>query len=125
MKGKSSVKKIAKKLYKLSISDGKLSEKSVRKIVTTVLRSTTRNKNILLKQYKRYIEMFVKTQELVVEIPKEFILSERVRQELLKKTKATSIKVLENPNLLFGTKVIHGDWVYDNTLSAKLEKIVS
>ncbi len=124
MKTKNTIKKLAKKLYTVSILNGEIDRNRVHAIVATVLQSATRNKTTVLKQYKKYIEAFVRTREVIVEVPDGFAIDRKMEQEIMEKTHAKNITVYENAGLIFGVKITHGDWVYDNTLDSQLGKIV-
>lgn len=114
----SKIKQTAKQLFKLSIVDGVVNEKRVREIIQTLVSRKPLHYVKILETYKNLIENFLSAQEMVIEVPKGF----DTKDMALKTNKKIVVK--EDLSIVFGLRVIDGDWVYDNTLRAKLENIV-
>ncbi len=115
----SKTKQIAKQLFKLSVIDEKINEKRVNEIVSTLVTRKPLHYVQILQGYKNAIENFLTSQEIIIEVPKGFTMKDTA----LKSTKRVVVK--ENPKIVYGVRIIDGDWVFDNTLEGKLENIVT
>ena len=115
--------KIAKLLFKNSFSGGFLSEKKIRENLTSLKRFKTVDLSSILKTYKKLIEKQQSKEEILIEAPAKLALTKKTVDSLLEKFGAKRIQVKENPNLILGARILHGDWVYDSTLDAKLEQL--
>lgn len=123
MKQNAEVVKNAKKLFALSFVNESLDEKRVLYIVSEVLKDKTREKNALISAYTKLISEYIRYNQIQIEIPKGFSISQSEVELLAKKTKAKYTRIVESEKNIFGAKITHGDWVYDNTLAAKLNNI--
>ena len=60
---------------------------------------------------------------MIVETAQKTKESEKMEKELLSKTGARRIKYKINPEMIFGLKITHGDFVYDASLDSKLKQL--
>lgn len=114
--------KIAKSLTKRSLDeDGKTDPRKIKQILSAIGKQKPQGAASILKAYKRLMTRILATEEVILESPTkpEAIFA----QELLKRTGARKIIQKTNPNLVLGAKIIHGDWVWDETLDAKLARL--
>lgn len=115
--------KIVKLLFKNSLTGGFLSEKKIRENLTYLKKFKTVDLSPILKAYKKIIEKQLKKEEVLIESPIKLNLSEKTLGSLMEKFGVKRIRVKENPGLILGARVLHGDWVYDSTLDAKLDQL--
>ena len=115
--------KIAGSLAKQSLDkNGWVSELKVRHIVSQITKLKPQQTTSILKTYRRLIESVLAKEEVVIESPVKISLR-NLENELIKKTGARKVIYKTNPNLVFGAKITHGDWVWDATLDAKLARL--
>jgi|SRR3989344_3797149 len=115
--------RVAKFLFKKSLKNGKVNSLMVRHILKIVGNLKPPGSIVILKNYKRLIKEKIAKEEVIIELPKKPANSKVFEQQLLKMTKAKKIIYKLNPKIVFGAKIIHGDWIYNTTLQAKLEQL--
>lgn len=115
--------KIAKVMFKNSLKNGAVDTRSVSKIVATVAKQKPQGLLEILKAYKRLIEQKLSAETVLVETGSDISGQAHLEKELLKKTGARKIAFKKNPELVFGAKITHGDWVYEDTLESKLKQL--
>jgi len=118
MKSKN-LEKIAKSLFKKSLNnDGLVDTKKVQIILNTIVFQKPPQLIKILRKYKKLIEAALSREELVVETAEKLS-----SQKKFAKTGSTRINYKINPNIVLGARITHGDWVWDETLQAKLENL--
>ena len=123
MKAKN-LEKIAKSLFKKSLnSDGFVDTKKVQVILNTIVSQKPPQLIKILKIYKKLIAAALSHEELVVETAEKLSNQKKFEQNLFDKTGAARISYRINPNIVLGARITHGDWVWDETLQAKLENL--
>jgi len=123
MKAKN-LEKIAKSLFKKSLnSDGFVDTKKVQVILNTIVSQKPPQLIKILKIYKKLIAAALSHEELVVETAEKLSNQKKFEQNLFAKTGAARISYRINPNIVLGARITHGDWVWDETLQAKLENL--
>ncbi|MBI4037847.1 F0F1 ATP synthase subunit delta [Candidatus Curtissbacteria bacterium] len=115
--------KIAKNLFKLSLSNGFVDNSKVRNILTHLDKSKQSGKIQILKHYKKQIAEKLTKETVVVEAASQITPGKQFEEAILSKTKAKNIKYEVNPDFVFGAKVTAGDWIFDSTLDAKLRQL--
>jgi len=115
--------KLAKVLFKNSLTNSEVDELKVKKILSHITSQKILGVKTLLKYYKRLIENALAREEIIIEIAQLDQIKE-LEKQILTKTKAKRISYKINPSIVFGTKITHGDWVYDSTLEAKLNNLI-
>lgn len=113
---------IAKKMLKASLKNNVVDARLVNKILREVISQKPHGLTKILKIYKQLISTKLAQEELVIEAATLPSLS---KTSLLGKTGAKRIVVKINPNIIFGTKIKHGDWIWEETLDSKLNQIKS
>ena len=123
MKAKN-LEKIAKSLFKKSLnSDGLVDAKKVQIILRQIVSQKPPQLIKILKKYKKLIAAALSCEELIVETAQNLTSQKKFEQNLFAKTGAARISYKINPNIVLGARITHGDWVYDKTLQAKLERL--
>ena len=122
MKGKK-IKNLAKIMYKKSLKDGIVNLAGVSAVLKEIVSQKPHGLKNILKSYKHLIEAKIAREELIVETAHKTKEVEKMEKELLSKTKAKRIKYKTNPKMIFGAKIIHGDFVYETTLDSKLKQL--
>ena len=123
MKSKN-LEKIAKSLFKKSLNnDGLVDTKKVQIILNTIVSQKPPQLIKILKKYKKLIEAALSREELVFETAQKLPNQKKFEQNLFAKTGANRINYKINPNIVLGARITHGDWVWDETLQAKLENL--
>lgn len=115
---------LAKSLYKKSLTGGNVDEKKVRAILKEISTQKISKITTVLKTYKRLLEEKISKEELIIETNDKITLPKKVEDELKKKTGVKRIINKTNKDIVFGTKITHGDWVFENTLESKLQNII-
>lgn len=116
---------IARLLFKKSLDqNGIISPKKVHQILTAIWREKPRGTAGILKAYRRQVFSKLKIEAVEVETAQE-VKSKSLEKLILKKTGARSVIFKTNPSLTIGAKITHGDWVWDETLDAKLAQLTS
>ncbi len=124
MKGQINHKKIAKMLFKKSLSaDGSVDTGKVQGVLKEITAQKPARLINILKIYKKLIEIALNKEQIIVESAQKLENQQKFEREILKKTGAKHITYKINPNIVLGTKITHGDWVYNETLQAKLERL--
>ena|SRR3989344_5397393 len=115
-------KQIAKIMFKNSLTDGHIDTKKVNRIIKATPLKSTAGFTKILSIYKKYMEQQNAKEELIIESANT-LPSKNLEKELLLKTGAKKIKYQINPKMVAGAKIKHGDWVYDASLTGKLDNI--
>ena len=122
MSSKKKYKQIAKVMFRASLKNGQVDPKLVAKVLKEVISQKPSGLIKILKIYKNLISAKLAKEELIIEAATLPPLS---KSALLKKTGAKRIIFKENPQLVFGAKIKHGDWIWEETLDSKLNQIKS
>ncbi len=117
--------KIAKSLFKKSMTNGAIDDKKAHQILTELSRNKPAGLTSILKSYKRLISHKLKQEEIIIETNDKMTLQKTFVDNLKKKTGAKRIVNKPNSEIVFGTKIYHGDWIWDDTLSGKLKQITN
>lgn len=117
--------KIAKTLLKKSLTNGTLDSTKVQKILIMLASAKPQGLIVILKTYKRLIEAKLKSEEVIVETAIKLSSQKQLVSNLKKATGAKRIIYKQNPKIVFGAKITHGDWILDNTLESKLKQLTN
>lgn len=123
MKNKKKIAAIAKLMYKNSFTDGFLDNKKIMSNVNIITSQKPQGLVNILRLYKRYISQAQSLEELDIESAE--VLNSAQEKDLLTKTGARKINYNLNPKMVFGAKIKHGDWIWNNTLDEKLNQLIS
>ena len=118
-------KRIAKVLFKRSLdARGQLAESKVRQILAQLARARPQGMLGILKAYRRLIEAQLKKEKVEIEMaqPQK---SKRFEKLILRKPGARQINLKTNPNMVVGAKITHGDWIWEESLDAKLKQLTT
>lgn len=125
MKAKKQIK-MAKIMFKNSFdSDGFISVAKVKAQMNQIVKAKPQGLTKILKAYKRLIETALRKEEVVVESAVKLTSLKKNETELLTKTGAKKVTYKINPKIVLGTRITHGDWIYDETLDSKLKQITN
>ncbi len=116
-------KQIARTLFKKSLKNNLVDPNKVSQILTRLAESKTLGLKSILLTYKRLIETAIGRQEVVIEAATKIRNTTAWEKQLIQKTGAKKVIYKINPNIVFGARVTHGDWVWDATLGAKLKQL--
>lgn len=111
---------IAKMMFKGSIKGGSVDASLIKKVLGYVLDLKPHGLSKILKIYKNLISQALAKEELTIEAA---VLPSFSKSALLKNTGAKRIILKKNPGIVFGAKVTHSDWVWEETLDSKLRSI--
>lgn len=119
-------KQLPKLLFKKSLSgSGIVDPKKVRLVLAYLQKSKGTNLKNLLTGYKNIIQAKLEKEEVIVETPSTIAYKKNIEKRLLEKTGAKKVSYVTNSNLIFGARIKHGDWIWEDTLDSKLEQIKS
>lgn len=124
MTGKKELK-LAKLLAKKSTTGTTVDAHKVKIVLKELSNQKLSHPTQILKTYKRLISDALRKEEVVVESANKITNLKDFERNLKKKTQAKRIKYITNPQIVAGARIIHGDWIYDATLDAKLEQLTS
>lgn len=116
---------VAKSLFKNSLTTGAVDDKKVHLILSELAKNKPAGLTSILKSYKRLITHKLKQEEIVVETNDKITLQKSFTDNLKKKTGARRIVNKIDKSAVFGAKIYHGDWIWDDTLSGKLKQITN
>ena len=116
------VKRIAKDLFAQSLTDGFIDEVKIGKNLKLLISAKPAHLVQILKIFKRLIRAKLEKEEILVETADKKAV-ESLESFFLKKTRARKIKYKQNPKIVFGARITHGDWIWDATLAAKLKSL--
>ena len=122
MTGNKKIIQIAKIMFKNSMSDGYLDTNKTKRMIVEVSAKNPTGLVKILTAYKKYVQRQIESEEVIIEsaVP---LPNKSMEKELLSKTGARRIKYQINSQMVTGAKIKHGDWLYDESLSGKLEKL--
>lgn len=123
MKGRKNQVKIAKILFKKSLTGNYVDTKKVQLVLKKIVAQKPVQLINILKIYKKIIENALGKEQIVIESAQKLKSSQKFEKEILSKTGAKRIIYKTDPNIILGSKITHGDWVWDETLSAKLKQL--
>lgn len=122
MKNKKKVGTIAKILFKNSFTNGFLDKKRISSNLNKVATLKPQGLVNILRQYKRLVSHALSIEELQIESAEK--LNTAQEKEVLTKTNTKRINYKLNPKIVFGAKIKHGDWIYEQSLDNKLSQII-
>lgn len=115
--------KIARTMFKNSLTNGRLDEKKVQGIIKGMLFTKGRQTIEILKAYRRLVLNFIDEQTAKIQSPYKLSWEERKALiDLIEKIyqKELNFEFSENRKLLGGIKVRVGDSIWDASLEGKL-----
>lgn len=122
MRSKRKIYRIAKLMFKNSLKNGAVDAKLAGKVLSQVTSQKPYGLSKILAVYKNLIARQISKEEIVVEAS---TLPSFNKNEFLKKTGAKRISVKINPEIIFGAKITHGDWVWEETLDSRLKQLTT
>ena len=118
---------IAKLMFKNSFKNGQIDTAKVHSMLKQVITLKPYGLTRILKLYRNLIARQLSKEEIVIEAAAIPSLNKRSfssnKSAFLKKTGARRITFQKNSAMVFGAKITHGDWVWEETLNSKLEQI--
>ena len=96
----------------------------VRLVISALTKQKPTGYQNILQVLKRQIETALSKENVIVETthkPKEI---KNFEKYIIAKTHAKKVIYKINPEIVFGAKITHGDWIYDATLDAKLRQLI-
>lgn len=123
MKNRRKIAKIAKFLFKNSLTGGTIDIKKAGSILKSLTKKPAPGIIKVLKIYKRLVEIALSWEEILIETADQSALDKKLQSQLFLKTGAKKIKYRLNPKIIAGAKITHGDWIWDATLDAKLKQL--
>ncbi|OGD85625.1 hypothetical protein A2164_02175 [Candidatus Curtissbacteria bacterium RBG_13_35_7] len=123
MKNRKKIYKIAKYMFKNSLTEGIVDAKKVNLVLKEIISKRPNHLTYILKLYKKLITQALAKEELIVESASLLPNQKSIEKQLLEKTGTQRIIYKTNPKFVLGAKITHGDWVYDQTLGAKLAQL--
>lgn len=106
----------------MSLVNNTVSSKKVEDVLRVIVKLRPQGSISILKIYKRLIAQVIARETLVVESSSPSAIKP-IEKKLLAKTGAKKVTYKTNPEIVFGARMVHGDWIYDTTLDARLRQI--
>ena len=113
----------AKNMFKESLTNDNTDPVKIRQILGNIIAQGPTSLVNILKIYKRLIETKQRQEQIIIETAADLTNQKELTKKLITKTKAKKVLVRTNPKIVFGAKIIHGDWIWDATLDAKLKQL--
>lgn len=110
-------------MLKASLKDGLLDNRKAQTVLTSVAKRKPQGLSSIFKFYKRLIENQLGIETLIIETGAKIKNSAQYEKILLAKTEARKVIYKTNPAIVFGAKITHGNWVWEETLGSKLKQI--
>lgn len=123
--GKKYYEKQAKMLYTKSLTSGDIDEKKTRSNLLEIIQQKPAGLSSILKIYKRLITNKIAQEQIVIETGSQVPLQKSTIDLIKSRSGAKKVTCRVNPQIVFGTKISHGDWLWDNTLEAKLKQVTA
>jgi F-type H+-transporting ATPase subunit delta len=119
-------RKLAKELFRLSFSNGKLDRAKMEAIVSKISQSKPRYYIDILKEYQRLARLEVQKRHAVIEsaTPLDYRLAEQLERDLRVKYGSdltTELKV--TPDVIGGMRIKLGSNVWDSTVRGRLDRL--
>ena len=115
---------IAKLLCKkCCMSEGYIQPDKIHLVLKELTRQKPAGYTNVLKALKRQVARVQDREKVTVEaaqIPSNW---KEFEKGLIERTHAKRILFKQNPEMIFGVKITHGDWVWEETLNSKLEQL--
>jgi F-type H+-transporting ATPase subunit delta len=125
MRNRKKQAKVAKSMFRNSLTAGYIDPKKVNSVLGQVTSSKTADLISILKIYKKLVASALMKEEIIVEIASDVTQHNLLTRDLLKKTGAKKVTFRKNNQMVFGSKVTHGDWIWEETLDSKLKQIAN
>lgn len=110
-------------MFKFSFRDQYLDETKIRSAISLIAKSKIQSTSKILKSYKRLIQAQVAKEIIIIEAPTK--INPKLEKVIILKSKAKKLEFKLNPEMAFGAKITHGDWVFDSTLDSKLAQLTT
>jgi len=116
--------KIARALYKASLKNGVLDNTRAQKVLEQIVKLHPQGLIGILQNYGRLISQALSWQSVVLESASVSGMRD-LEKKLIKTTGARKVIFKHNPNFVFGARITHGDWIYEDTLESKLRQLTT
>jgi F0F1-type ATP synthase delta subunit len=114
--------KIARGLYKASLKNGMLDSIRAEKVLKEIVKLRPQGLIGILQNYSRLVSQALSWQTVVVESASVSGVH-NLEKTLIKSTGAQKVQFKHDPKLVFGARITHGDWIYEDTLASKLQQL--
>lgn len=115
---------IAKSLCKKCCTpEGYIEPNKVDLVLNALAKRKPSGYSAILKALKRQIESVIARELVVVEAAQVPPNWKQLEKFLIAKTGATRVVFEPNPDLVFGAKISHGDWIWEQSLDSKLTSL--
>lgn len=109
-------------MFKKSLkSDGLVDPHNVHLVLNEVNKLKLGQKRVL-KTYKRLIAEKLRKEEVIVKTATS-VNQKHISRDIVEKTGARRVIFQLDPKMVFGLRIIHGDWIYDATFDSKLKQL--
>ena len=116
---------VAKSMLRQSLYLGLVDSQKVHQVLKEITTVKPVGLSKILQIYRKLIEVVLTKEKVIVESATKIADQKQLTEKLSRKTGARKILFKINPKIVFGAKITHGDWVYDETLQAKLGQLTS
>jgi len=116
----------ARRLFRLCMTDGRLNEDAVRKVIRAVVEKKPRNYAGILQTLKKLVSSELARYHVTIESaePLDAVTSNRVESDITSQHGGgLTFEYQVNPDLLGGIRIRKGDDVWDGSLQSKLERL--
>lgn len=118
---KSTYAKLAKTMLRASLKNGRVDETQGKLILTLVASRKPQGLLKILRLYKNLVDASQNREKVTIESAVK--IKDVILKGIAAKTGAPKIAVTVNPQQIWGIRITHGDWVWDNTLEGKLKQL--
>lgn len=116
---------IARLMLKASLKNGFIDNQKAQTVLHSVVKNKPQGLSSILKTYKRAIQSQLNLETILIESGAKIKNLAGFEKKLLAKTGAHKVTYKINPEMVFGAKVSHGDWVWEESLDSSLKQLIS
>lgn len=114
---------MAKTMFRNSLKNGFVDSHLVSKNIAQITKSKPQGLIGILRMYKRFLLEKLKLETVIVETAVSPAKQKQMEKEILQKTNAKKVVFKNSPEMVFGARIINGDWIHENSLQSKLNQL--
>ena len=110
-------------MFKRSLKEGIVNEQQVRLVLKEILLEKPAHLIKILRIYKNLTQNAINQQQVIVETASPIEEKSKLEKTILAKTSASKVLFKVNSGIISGSRITHGDWIWDATLDGKLKRL--
>ncbi|MBI3342003.1 F0F1 ATP synthase subunit delta [Candidatus Curtissbacteria bacterium] len=102
-----------------------MDNQKAQRVLETVVKNRPQGLSSILKLYKRLVTSQLNLENLIIETGAKIKNAKSLEKNLIAKTGARKVTYKTNPEMVFGARVMQGDWIWEENLSSKLKQLIT